>query len=284
MDTLRIQCMSRGLGLTQRVLLTALGIAETSFGGRAFVFADDEGDWTVVSRLRLVETDHPKRFPANRTTKAVDREFKRSERSPYRRALQTLTQRGLIESKLAPVTLDALGQYSYPRDRHRSTWVARLTESGFDLLYSAPYPELAATVFDRLMDAIAFNDSELRESLLYESMCWSFPRKVAPPARRARAAPAIVSPARKAPKIDLTKEETIEALCAEGFDIEHVRSALRTWHRAEQRRYREDFGSFRTSAPSLDECVFGREDLEVLRQQISGVRAEDATALLPSDH
>ncbi|WP_280378293.1 hypothetical protein [Nocardia wallacei] len=257
--------MSRGLGLAQRTLLTALGIAETSFGGRAFVFTDDEGDWTVVSRLRLVETEHPKRFPTNRTTKAADREFKRSERSPYRRALQTLTQRGLVESKLAPVSLYALGQYSSWGNPQRSTWLTRLRAPGFELLHGAPYPELAASVFERLEDALAFNDSEDREELLIESLSRSHPRKVAAPARRARVAPPIDPLAQKMPKSDLTKDETVATLCAEGFGIEQVRSALRAWHRAEQRRYRTDF---RVSAPALDEYVFSHADLKELRQQI----------------
>ncbi|MBF6150270.1 hypothetical protein [Nocardia nova] len=258
--------MSRGLGLTQRVLLTALGIAETSFGGRAFAFADHEGDWTIVSRLRLVETEHPKRFPTTRTTKAADREFKRSERSPYRRALQTLTQRGLIESKLTPVDLRILGQYSWPGRAQRSTWLARLTDRGFELLYSAPYPELSRSIYGRLEDALVFNDSEDRAELLQESLYWSFPRKmVAPPARRTEVPAPTISPAPPKPKVDLTKDEAIEALCAEGFEIEQVKAALRTWHRAEQRRYREDFD---VSAPALDDCVFDRDDLEGLRQQI----------------
>ncbi|WP_280392783.1 hypothetical protein [Nocardia wallacei] len=257
--------MSRGLGSAQRSLLVALYCAADTFG-QAFAPGptDEDSTWVVVSRLQLVEVEHPKKFPQQRTATEAAREFKRSRRVPYRRALQTLADRGLAEAKLAQVKLSALGQgawYWQRTEPHRETWLARITAQGEEYVVEYLSEEIEPTE-DRLLRGFAYGFADERlEWIRQQERDRSRTRRRRPSARTNEASP-VVAPRQAA----LSRDEVIALFTGEGIGVEQVRKALRAWHREESRRYRD---AFHENAPALEEYTFDPDALEEVRSHLS---------------
>ncbi|MGW4774188.1 hypothetical protein ACWEO2_39870 [Nocardia sp. NPDC004278] len=261
--------MSQGLGTVQRRLLVALYCAE-NFNGRWMEMAihpdldtgDDLGSWFAISQFHLVETDHAKRFAyaAKRTTVPRDREFKRSRRVPYRRALRTLEQRGLAEARLISVDLNLLGQWAYRWHGRppatREVWVARLTEQGMAWVRKNA-PEQVQPLGDRMVRSGDRFDPEHRWQLEDSR-------------RRARRHRSTTITTSEKPTTGrakaLNKNEVVDLLQREGTSAERVRTVLREWHREEQRQHRLQFGE---PGPSLDEHIFGSAEVDDLRSRLS---------------
>lgn len=263
--------MSQGLGTVQRRLLVALYCAE-NFNGRWMELAeepalesdDDSGPWFAVSQFHLVETDHAERFEyaTKRLTVRRDREFKRSRRVPYRRALRTLEQRGLAEAKLVSVDLNLLGQYAPPwRGRPpaaREVWVARLTDRGKDWVRENAPEQVQSMGAEMVRTAERFDPAERWQ--IAEAQRLARYRQ-----GRGRRPATITVPevATSARTRALNKSDVIELLHGEGFGTEQVSAVLRQWHREEQRQQRS---RFREPGPALDDCIFGVAEIEDLRQ------------------
>lgn len=267
--------MSQGLGTVQRKLLVALYSAE-NFNGRWMQLAehpdigsdDDSGPWFAISQLHLVETDHAERFEyaAEEATTLRDREFKRSRRTPYRRALRTLEQRGLAEAKLVSVDLDDLGQYSYfwhgGPTPVRDVWLARLTDQGRAWVEKNA-AELVESAGYKMMQAAENFDPVPRWGLAAEATR-ARPRRPSPAA-------VVVPEVATVDRVDaLSKSEVADVLCNEGFDAGRVSTVLRVWHREGQLQQRRQYGQ---PGPGLSNYVFGIAEIDELRQRL----AEDET-------
>lgn len=263
--------MSQGLGTAQRRLLVALYCAE-KFEGLWWKLADHpaldsesgSGPWFAVSQFHLVEADHTKRFKyaAKRAMALRDREFRRSRRVPYRRALRTLEQRGLAEAGLVPVDLELLGQWAWrPRGQPpaaREVWFARLTEQGRDWVRTNAIDQVQATGTEMVGAAEQFDPDErwrLQET-----------QRLARRQRRPAAVkvPGVVTTTRVEA---LSKSEVVDLLDREGFAVDQVKAVLREWHREEQRQHRKEFLQL---GPPLEECVFGSAELDDIRQRLAG--------------
>lgn len=260
--------------MAQRRLLVALYCAE-NFNGRWMELAvhpavngdDDLGEWFAVSQLHLVETDHAERFEyaTKRLTVRHDREFKRSRRVPYRRALRTLEQRGLAEAKLISVDLNLLGQYAPPwRGRppaSREVWVARLTHRGKDWVQENASEQVQSMGIEMVRTAERFDPEERWQ--IAEAQRLARYRQ----GRRRRPATVTVPEVVTAGHAKaLSKSEVVEFLHGEGFGTEQVSAVLRQWHREEQRQQRSQF---KEPGPALDDYIFGAAEIDDLRQRLT---------------
>ncbi|MGW5230399.1 hypothetical protein ACWEP5_36390 [Nocardia niigatensis] len=272
--------MSRGLGTIQRQLLVALFCADQTKGGWTKLAqtpgSTAGGDWYAVARLRLLEIEHDAEIghTVHQRSRPEDRAFKRSRRAPVRRALRTLTNRGLAEEQLIAVDLVDLGQRNWrpsgEKPATRPVLYARITELGKEWITHHARERLDEYSV-RMVKASSDHDPDARE------------RRMARMAERAwwheQASKSSESPGqRKAPAgVDddsqivvrteaLNKDELVQLLIGEGFDRDQVLTVLRRWHRELQGFLRREFGD---PGPPLDEYSFGSAEIEELRTRLS---------------
>lgn len=222
---------------------------------------DDQGPWYPVSMFHLVEADHAKRFTyaTKREMKLREREFKRSRRVPYRRALRTLEVRGLAQARLERLELDVLmGGRKDPRSRApavREVWVARLTPQG------------KAWVQDNAIEEVDAMGARMRKTaeLFDPSRRWLLPPHRPPGRHRGP----LVTAAAQQPHTDdglMDRADVVVLLNDDGFTTRDVEAVLRAWHREVQRDQRRENGD---PGPSLDEYVFGLAEVEELRRRLT---------------
>lgn len=272
--------MSRGLGTIQRQLLIALFCAGR-VEGEWVNLAESRGsapggDWYAVARLRLVEIEHDVEIghTIHQKSGSDDRAFKRSRRAPVRRALRTLTDRGLAEERLIAVDLAELGQWNWrPQGGEpaiRPVLYARITELGEQWVIEHASDQIDQ--FTELMIKASFNhDPEARERRMARKAQreWRIEQALKSRKSLSRRTTAAAGDGKGQivfPTEALSKDELVRLLIDEGFDRERVPIVLRQWHRELQSNLRRQLGE---SGPPLDDYTFGSTEIEELRTLLS---------------
>ncbi|MGV9546188.1 hypothetical protein ACWDSF_33145 [Nocardia beijingensis] len=270
--------MSQGLGTTQRKVLVCLYVAKFDSGtapmGNLTYFYGN-GVWGYgVTQVEAYEERQTRTKGSELST--AERELRRSQRVPLRRALKTLASRGLVTCDLTEIKLSELGQPNWADKSTRNVWLANITDEGCDYVEERRV-ELAKEFarferFFEILESGGFHD--LPEKERPPKPAKKTPKR--PPPKRARARahkprPGVVAPV--PPREQLyDRDGAIQLLVGEGFDEAAVRTAMRRWHREEQRAIRVEFRStggaleeFRSTGGALEEFRFGAQEIDDLR-------------------
>lgn len=254
----------------------------------------DGSEFYLVAQLGLAEFHHPTLRDSPRRSveqcklglmawfslnaqpsTAAERDLLRSWRAAYRRAARSLTARGFIEKVDGIAHLENLGQLVWGNDALtvREVALARITEAGRQYVQHRR-AELVADTYNtddlrRALRAAGFHDIAEPHPHPAPSGTQSRQGRI-----RATRKPKQQNQTHRIPRPTrhpgglLGPDDVVTQLATEGCATDHIETALRAWHREEQRKSRKQLGERDHGIP-LREQLLGQEEIDDLRRRLT---------------
>lgn len=252
----------------------------------------DGSEFYLIAQLGLAEFHHPvlrdglRRSVEQRKlglmawfslnvqpSSAPERDLLRSWRAAYRRAARSLTDRGFVETVDGSADLENLGQLTWGvyASPVREVVLARITEAGRRYVEYRRAEFVADTHgaddLRRALRAAGFHDIAEPRPHPAPSGTQSRRGRIRSTRKRKQQNQRIPSPTPQ-PGGLLGPDDVVTQLAAEGFATDRIETALRAWHREEQRKSREQFGVGDHGIP-LREQLLGQEEIDDLRRRLT---------------